>query len=149
MGYAIVKGKYHKGPKKNKRRTRSATAASKQQTTSRNDSVLNDNRDLIKALSEMDNASIATFVGATAGPNPTGCTLIVHGGERSGGSRPSSGGMAYVASLGGGHGGGAVAFPKGGRIVAVVPNEPTTEPKEEIVGYIVRKPNGEMVLRFK
>lgn len=148
MGYAIVKGKYHKGPKKNKRRTRSATTATPK-TRSRTDSILDDNRDLIKALSEMDNASIATFVGSTAGPNPTGCTLVVHGGECRGGSRPSSGGMAYVASLGGGHGGGAVAFPKGGRIVAVVPNEPTTEPKEEIVGYIVRKPNGEMVLRFK
>ena len=146
MGYAIVKGKYHQGPKKNKRRTRSATTAAKPQTRSRTDAVLDDNRDLIKALSEMDNASIATFVGATAGPNPTGCTLVVHGGDR-GGSRPS-GGMAYVASLGG-HGGGAATFPTGGRIVAVVPNEPTAEPKEEIVGYIVRKPNGEMVLRFK
>jgi hypothetical protein len=146
MGYAIVKGKYHKGPKKNKRRTRSATTAAKPQTRSRTDAILDDNRDLIKALSEMDNASIATFVGATAGPNPTGCTIVVHGGECSG-SRPS-GGMAYVAGLGG-HGAGAVPFPKGGRIVAVVPNEPTAEPKEEIVGYIVRKPNGEMVLRFK
>ncbi len=142
MGYATPKGKYHRGPKKTTRRTRSATV---KPTRSRTDAVLEGNKTLIKALSEMDNANIATFVGSTALPNPTGCTLVVHGGSSSG-NRPS-GGMAYVASLGGR--GGSDTFPSGGRIVAVVPHKPAEEPKEEIVGYIVRKTNGEMVLRFK
>jgi hypothetical protein len=147
MGYATVRGKYHKGPKKNtKRRARSATARPTPRV-SHTDRVLEDNRDLIKALAGLNPTDLATFVKTTAGPNPTGCTLVVHGGEPSG--RHSGGGMAYVASLGGGHGGTGATFPRGGSIVAVVPNEPTTEPKEEIVGYIVRKPNGEMVLRFK
>jgi hypothetical protein len=146
MGYATVRGKYHKGPKKNtKRRARSASVKPATRV-SHTDRVLDDNRDLIKALAGLNPTDLATFVNTTAGPNPTGCTLVVHGGEPSG---HSGGGMAYVASLGGGHCGTGAAFPRGGSIVAVVPNEPTAEPKEEIVGYIVRKPNGEMVLRFK
>ena len=149
MGYAIVKGKYHKGPKKNKKRTRSSTVAKPTAARSRTDQVLEDNRDLIAALSGLNDADMATFVKSTAGPNPTGCTLVVHGGDRVSGGH---GGLAYVAGLGG-HGGTGASFPRGGRIVAVVPNEPTeptrNKPREEIVGYIVKKPNGEMVLRFK
>ena len=151
MGYAIVKGKYHKGPKKNKKRTRSSTVAKPTAARSRADRVLEDNRDLIAALSRLNSDDMATFVKSTAGPNPTGCTLVVQGGDA---PRVSSGhgGLAYVAGLGG-HGGTGATFPRGGSIVAVVPNEPVeptrNEPREEIVGYIVKKPNGEMVLRFK
>ena len=161
MGYAIVKGRYHKGPKKNTRKCRCRKPvfdkpAPKAELTG--NSVLDDNRDLIAALAQMNDADMRTFLENTTGPNPRGCVLAVDGGTPT--ARGANAACFPISA-------GSAGFPKGGRIVGVAPmGEPVrvpaghggvgtpvvgvkTEPKEEVIGFIVKKPNGEIVLRFK
>lgn len=162
MGIGKPFGSYHKGAKKNTHKRKcnipsfdKPTAPS--QVRSHTDRVLEDNRNLIAALAQLDGRSMATFIENTAGPNPRGVVLTVRGGT------PSHRGSESVSfPIGGGHCGDG--FPRGGVIVGVAPMhkpqpQPQPQPKpqpsvklaqgEEIVGYIVKKPNGEMVLRFK
>lgn len=162
MGIGKPFGSYHKGAKKNTRKRKcnipsfdKPTAPS--QVRSHNDRVLEDNRNLIAALAQLDSRSMATFIEHTAGPNPRGVILTVRGGT------PSHRGSESVSfPIGGGHCGGG--FPRGGVIVGVAPMpqpqpQPQPQPKpqpsvklaqgEEVVGFIIKKPNGEMVLRFK
>ena len=160
MGIGKPFGSYHKGAKKNTRRKRCniPTFDNKpSQVRSHTDRVLEDNRNLIAALAQLDSRSMATFIENTAGPNPRGVILTVRGGT------PSHRGSESVSfPIGGGHCGDG--FPRGGVIVGVAPmpqsqSQPQPQPKpqpsvklaqgEEVVGYIVKKPNGEMVLRFK
>lgn len=163
MGIGKPFGSYHKGAKKNTRKRKcnvpqfdKPTAPS--QVRSHTDRVLEDNRNLIAALAQLDGRSMATFIENTAGPNPRGVVLTVRGGT------PTHRGSESVSfPIGGGHCGDG--FPRGGVIVGVAPmhNKPQPQPQpqpqpkpsiklaqgEEVVGYIVKKANGEMVLRFK
>ena len=157
MGIGKPFGSYHKGAKKNTRKRKCNVPQfdnKPSQVRSHTDRVLEDNRNLIAALAQLDGRSMATFIENTAGPNPRGVVLTVRGGT------PTHRGSESVSfPIGGGHCGDG--FPRGGVIVGVAPmhNKPQPQPQpqpsvklaqgEEIVGYIVKKANGEMVLRFK
>lgn len=164
MGIGKPFGSYHKGAKKNTRKRKcnipsfdNKPSQVRSHSDSHTDRVLEDNRNLIAALAQLDSRSMATFIENTAGPNPRGVILTVHGGT------PSHRGSESVSfPIGGGHCGDG--FPRGGIIVDVAPMhhsqpQPQPQPKpqpsvklaqgEELVGYIIKKPNGEMVLRFK
>ena len=148
MGIGKPFGSYHKGAKKNTRKRKcnipsfdNKPSQVRSHSDSHTDRVLEDNRNLIAAL----------------GPNPRGVILTVRGGT------PSHRGSESVSfPIGGGHCGDG--FPRGGVIVGVAPMhtaqpQPQPQPKpqpsvklaqgEEVVGFIIKKPNGEMVLRFK
>lgn len=159
MGYAKPNDKYFRGQKKGRSRNNSIPTfdrpsqarPSQVRTSVRAQShgdILDENKDFIRALSAMSAADMRTFETATAGPNPTGCILAVRSGTASN-RRPTS----VVVPIGGGCG----SFPQGGVIVGVTPlstkvpstPKPSATPKtEEVIGVIVRKPNGEIVLRF-
>jgi len=154
MGYATVRGHYHKGPKKNKRRNRNA------QPKPNTISVLvvgggskptpHDDDRTVEVLSEL-----LTRPTQTARPMPSNgdCGIVVVQSE----GRGSCGGMAYTASLGG-FGGGVVGDapmqtpkPSAPKPSAPKPSAPTSvelAEGETLVGFIIRKPNGEMVLKF-
>lgn len=155
MGYATVRGHYHKGPKKNKKARRQSTP----NKPSINVLVVgggskptpHDDDRTVEVLSEL-----LTRPTQTARPMPSNgdCGIVVVQGE----SRGSRGGMGYIASLGGfgGFGGGVVGdapmqTPKPSAPKPTAP-KPTTSVElaegETLVGFIIRKPNGEMVLKF-
>ena len=157
MGYAKVNGPYHKGPKKSKKARRQSTP----NKPSVNVLVVgggskptpHDDRTM-EVLTEL--LSIGSRPTQTARPMPSngGCGVVVVQSEGRGSS-----GMAYTASLGGFGGGFG-----GGRCGGVEPPKPTAQPTaapkptapmsvelaegEQVVGFIIRKPNGEMVLKF-
>lgn len=127
MGYAIVKGKYHKGPKKNTRKRKfnkptfgkptdeevKVVPAAKPTVTS---SVVSDDR-----RPSGNCGGMGGFIGLFGGLDLSGF----------GGRRPSAQ---------------PTAQPTVGKPTA----QPTADTKGEVVvGYIVRKPNGELVIRFK
>lgn len=142
MGYAIVKGKYHKGPKKNTRKRVARKPVFAQPTDLEPkkvidlDTAIGVGTAIVKALSTdrdtrpVDTAPRGGFSGGFGGGfggfgGLEGCDLSGLGrGRRSGG---------------------CVDVP-----VPVTPSKaPTaTEPSEKVIGQIVRKPNGEIVLRF-
>lgn len=166
MGYAIVKGRYHKGPKKNTRKRRFNKPTFDKPTPQKTSGLTASEESLIKVLATMDDADMSKFIEATAYPNPKDVVIGVRGGK----VRPTvlddddelqtHSGMVYVAGghggfggFGGGFsGGGSTAKPTKTESVVLVPSK-TTPPKAEIdgeiVGYIIKKPNGEMVLKFK
>lgn len=161
MGIGKPFGSYHKGAKKALRNRKcnvphfDKPSQVRSHNASHTDRVLEDNRNLIAALAQLDSRSMATFIEHTAGPNPRGVILTVRGGS------PSQRGTESVTfPIGGGHCGDG--FPRGGVIVGVAPMpqpkpQPQPQPQpsvklaqgEEVVGFIIKKPNGEMVLRFK
>ena len=166
MGIGRPFGSYHKGNKKNTRKRKcnipsfdNKPSHVRSHSDSHTDRVLEDNRNLIAALAQLDSRSMATFIEHTAGPNPRGVILTVRGGST---SQRGTESVAFPIGVGGGHCGDG--FPRGGVIVGVAPMpqpqpQPQPQPKpqpsvklaqgEEIVGYIIKKPNGDMVLRFK
>lgn len=158
MGYATVRGNYHKGPKKSKKARRQSTP------NKPNINVLvvgggskptpHDDR-TVEVLAELLTTARPT---QTARPMPSngGCGIVVVQSE----DRGSRGGMAYTASLGGfgGFGGGVVGDtpmqtpkPSAPKPTAPKPSAPMSvelAEGETLVGFIIRKPNGEMVLKF-
>ena len=155
MGYATVRGHYHKGPKKSKKARRQSTP----NKPSVNVLVVgggskptpHDDRTM-EVLTEL--LSIGSRPTQTARPMPSngGCGVVVVQSEGRGSS-----GMAYTASLGG-FGGGVVGDapmqtpkPSAPKPTAPKPSAPTSvelAEGETLVGFIIRKPNGEMVLKF-
>lgn len=150
MGYATVRGNYHKGPKKNKKARRQSTP------NKPNINVLvvgggskptpHDDR-TVEVLTELLTTARPT---QTARPMPSsgGCGIVVVQSE----GRGSRGGMAYTASLGG-FGGGVVGdtpmqTPKPSAPKPTAPMSVELAEGEQVVGFIIRKPNGEMVLKF-
>jgi hypothetical protein len=139
MGYAIVKGKYHKGPKKNTRKRVARKPVFAQPTDLEPkkvidlDTAIGVGTAIVKALStERDTRPVDTA--------PRG--------GFSGGFGGGFGGLEGCDLSGLGRGrrsGGCVDDP-----VPVTPSKaPTaTEASEKVIGQIVRKPNGEIVLRF-
>jgi hypothetical protein len=162
MGYAIPKGRYHKGPKKNTRARKfhkPTFDAPKQQTNGMSAS----DEALVKVIAQMDNTSMNTFIKATAHPNPTDVVIVRGANGRpkpivldDTDSRQTHSGMDYLAGFGG-FGGAPHHVPESNPpIVGVATIKPTavkvepikTETSEKVIGNIVRKPNGEIVLRF-
>lgn len=162
MGYATPKGKYHAGPKKvsRKRRFNKPTFPKPSETAK---PMAASDEALIKVLAQMSDHDMSTFVSATAYPKPTD-VLIVRGSNGSpkpivlddDDSRQTHSGMVYVAGFGFGGGTPHHVPESTPPIVGVAAIKPTavkvvptkTEPKEKVIGEIVRKPNGEIVLRF-
>ena len=163
MGYAIPKGRYHKGPKKNTRARKFHKPTFDAPKPKTNGMAASDEA-LVKVLAQMDNTSMNTFIKATAHPNPTDVVIV-----RGANGRPkpivlddddvrqTHSGMVYVAGIGGfGFGGGSRTAHDDETTIVVVPTRtakvtapPKTENEGEIVGYIIKKPNGELVLKFK
>lgn len=139
MGYADVHGKYHKGPKKNRNRRARRMAGNQANDLG-----------LIKTLT-----TVAAEVGGIAVPNlkPTATIVVTEQPHTSCPpiSCPPIGG--FVIS-------GAPSRPysrpsDNGEPISVVPNrvkvahvKPSSEPAEKVIGHIVRKANGEIVLKF-
>jgi len=163
MGYAIPKGAYHKGPKKNTRKRKchkpTAYATAPQSTLSATD------ESLIRVLAQMSDHDMTAFVTATAHPNPKDVVIVNGSNGRpkpivlaDSDSRQTHSGMVYVAGLGGSGGGSAphhvpestppIVAVQTFKPTAVKVGTPKTEQKEKVIGEIVRKPNGEIVLRF-
>jgi hypothetical protein len=156
MGYATVRGHYHKGPKKTKHRNRNAqpkpntigvlVVGGGSKPTPHDDRTM-------EVLTEL--LSIGSRPTQTARPMPSNgdCGIVVVQSE----GRGSRSGMAYTASLGG-FGGGVVGDapmqtpkPSAPKPTAPKPSAPTSvelAEGETLVGFIIRKPNGEMVLKF-
>lgn len=138
MGYAIVKGKYHKGPKKNTRKRVARKPTFAQPTDLEPKKVIDLGTAIAKALStERDTRPVDTA--------PRGGFCGGFGGFGGG-----FGGLegCDLSGLGRRRGGGCVDDP-----VPVTPSTPSkaptaTENTEKVIGQIVRKPNGEIVLRF-
>jgi hypothetical protein len=156
MGYATVRGHYHKGPKKTKHRNRNAqpkpntigvlVVGGGSKPTPHDDRTM-------EVLTEL--LSIGSRPTQTARPMPSNgdSGIVVVQSE----GRGSRSGMAYTASLGG-FGGGVVGDapmqtpkPSAPKPTAPKPSAPTSvelAEGETLVGFIIRKPNGEMVLKF-
>ena len=162
MGYAKPKGKYHAGPKKVSRKRRFNKPTFPKPSESAKPMAASDEA-LIKVLAQMSDHDMTAFVTATAHPNPMD-VVIVHGSNGrpkpivldDTDSRQTHSGMVYLAGIGG-FGGGAPHHEPTPSIVAVqtvkptavkVKVEPTKDTGEKVIGNIVRKPNGEIVLRF-
>ena len=154
MGFAIIKGKYHKGPKKNarKRAVHKPTFAPLKKPAVAVDTTtktLAENATLIKALSTMSGKDMARFIEATANPNPRGCVVAVPTSLLGGGFGGLSG--CDLSGLGRSRGRARVVDDEP---IVLVPSKttakepPKTETSEKVIGQIVRKPNGEIVLRF-
>lgn len=153
MGYAIVKGKYHKGPKKNTRKRVARKPVFAQPTDLEPkkvidlDTAIGVGTAIVKALSTerdtrpVDTAPRGGFSGGDCGGFGGGF----------GGFGGGFGGLEGCDLSGLGRGrrsGGCVDDP-----VPVTPSTPSkaptaTEASEKVIGQIVRKPNGEIVLRF-
>lgn len=125
MGYAIVKGKYHKGPKKNTRKRKFNKPTFGKPTDEE-----------VKVVP----AAKPTVVAA----KPTVTSSVVSDDRRPIGNCGGMGG--FIGLLGG-----LDLSGFGGRRPSAQPTaQPTADTKGEVVvGYIVRKPNGELVIRFK
>jgi hypothetical protein len=154
MGYATVRGHYHKGPKKTKHRNRNAqpkpntigvlVVGGGSKPTPHDDRTM-------EVLSEL-----LTRPTQTARPMPSNgdCGIAVVQSE----GRGSRGGMGYTASLGGfgGFGGGVVGDAPMQTPKPTAPKPSAPKPStsvelaegETLVGFIIGKPNGEMVLKF-
>lgn len=167
MGYAVPKGHYHKGPKKDTRKRKFNKPTFKPTNTAEAAKpIAASDEALIKVLAQMSDSDMTAFVQATAYPNPTDVVIVNGSNGRpkpivldDTDSRQTHSGMVYVAGIGGFGGGAPHHVPESTPpIVAVQTFKPTavkvkveppkTEPKEKVIGEIVRKPNGEIVLRF-
>lgn len=167
MGYAVPKGHYHKGPKKDTRKRKFNKPTFKPTNTAEAAKpIAASDEALVKLLAQMSDSDMTAFVQATAYPNPTDVVIVNGSNGRpkpivldDDDSRQTHSGMVYVAGIGGFGGGAPHHVPESTPpIVAVQTFKPTavkvkveppkTEPKEKVIGEIVRKPNGEIVLRF-
>ena len=167
MGYAVPKGHYHKGPKKDTRKRKYNKPTFKPTNTAEAAKPMAASDEaLVKLLAQMSDSDMTAFVQATAYPNPTDVVIVNGSNGRpkpivldDDDSRQTHSGMVYVAGIGGFGGGAPHHVPESTPpIVAVQTFKPTavkvkveppkTEPKEKVIGEIVRKPNGEIVLRF-
>lgn len=167
MGYAIPKGNYHKGPKKTtrKRKCHKPTFKPTEHATAPLSTLSATDGSLISVLTQMSDHDMTAFVTATTYPNPKDVVIVNGSNGRpkpivlaDSDSRQTHSGMVYVAGLGGFGGGSAPHHASESKppIVAVQTFKPTavkvgtpkTEQKEKVIGEIVRKPNGEIVLRF-
>ena len=172
MGFGTPNGSYTRGKKrynrdgKYKKPTFKPIDTAKPSEVKQTKTVKPTDEALIKVLAQMSDSDMTAFVTATAHPNPTD-VVIVHGSNGrpkpivldDTDSRQTHSGMVYVAGIGGFGGGAPHHVPESTPpIVAVQTFKPTavkvkveppkTEPKEKVIGEIVRKPNGEIVLRF-
>lgn len=134
MGYAIVKGKYHKGPKKNTRKRKFNKPTFGKPTDEE-----------VKVVTAVKPTVVAA--------KPTVTNSVVSDDRRPSGNCGGMGG--FIGLLGGldlsGFGG---RRPSAQPTVQPAVGKPTAQPTadtkgEVVVGYIVRKPNGELVIRFK
>ena len=151
MGYADVHGSYHKGPKKNKRARKNNIPRFEEAKPTKPLSAADEA--VIGLLGQMDAPSMTAFVKATAYPNPMDVVIVTPCGGRprpivldETDARQTHSGRVYI--------GGVVGVGVG------VPSQPKPQPKPtvtvnvpkdegEIVGYIIRKTNGELVLKMK
>ena len=160
MGYAVPKGHYHKGPKKDTRKRKFNKPTFKPTNTAEAAKPMAASDEaLIKVLAQMSDHDMTAFVTATAYPNPRDVVIVNGSNGRpkpivldDSDSRQTHSGLVYVAGIGG-FGGGAThhGAESAQPIVAVQTFKPTAvkaETKEKVIGNIVRKPNGEIVLRF-
>lgn len=168
MGYANPKGRYHVGPKK---KTRSRKFHKPICDEVKQTSGLNPmDEATIKVISQMDDAAMGEFVMATAHPNPKDVVIIKENGRvkplvlDDNDERQTNRGRVYVGIGGVGIGVGlgsrqterhdddahetVVVIPtRTARVATPKVTAPQTE--GEIVGYIIKKPNGELVLKLK
>lgn len=138
MGYAIVKGRYHKGPKKNTRKRRF-------------------NKPTFDTPTDEKVKVVPTAKPTVVVAKPTITTSVVSDDRRPSGHGGGMGG--FIGLLDGldlsGFGGRRpsaqpTAQPTVSKPTAQSTAQPTADTKGEvIVGYIVRKPNGDLVLKFK
>lgn len=167
MGYATPKGSYSKGKKRYTRGGKYKKPTFKPTNTAEAAKpIAASDEALIKVLAQMSDSDMTAFVQATAYPNPTDVVIVNGSNGRpkpivldDDDDRQTHSGMVYVAGIGGFGGGAPHHVPESTPpIVAVQTFKPTavkvkveppkTEPKEKVIGEIVRKPNGEIVLRF-
>lgn len=174
MGFANPKGRYHVGPKK---KTRSRKFHKPICDEVKQTSGLNPmDEATVKVLSQMDDTAMGEFVMATAHPNPKDVVIIKENGRvkplvlDDNDERQTNRGRVYVGIGGVGIGVGLGSRPTerhdddDRETVVVIPTRtarvavPTpkvtappkmTETEGEIVGYIIKKPNGELVLKLK
>lgn len=164
MGYATPKGSYSKGKKRYTRGGKYKKPTFKPTNTAESAKPMAASDEaLIKVLAQMSDHDMTAFVTATAYPNPRD-VVIVHGSNGrpkpivldDTDSRQTHSGMVYLAGFGGGSAPHHVPE-SNPPIVAVqtfkptavkVNVEPTKTESEKVIGNIVRKPNGEIVLRF-
>lgn len=160
MGYAEVRGPYHKGPKKNKR----ARKFNKPNYGTQQSSLPPTDEHVIKVLAQMGSADMSTFLEATTYPNPRDVVIVrgTNGRPRpvvleDADERQTHSGRVWVGIADFGLvGGGSCHQPQPQprvEAVKVKVNVPPVPPKEaiegEIVGYLIKKPNGEIVVKFK
>ena len=167
MGFATPHGSYHKGPKKNTRKRKFHKPTFEPPKDTKKVSGLSATDEAaIKVLAQMSDHDMTTFVQATAHPNPTD-VVIVRGGNGKpkpivlddSDARNTHSGMVYMCGIGGFGGGSAPHHvPESNPPIVAVAAIPTpkvvkptkaVETEGEIVGYLVKKPNGEIVLKWK
>lgn len=162
MGYANPKGRCHLGPKK---KTRSRKFHKPICDEVKQTSGLNPmDEATIKVLSQMDDAAMGEFVIATAHPNPKDVVIIKENGRvkplvlDDHDERQTNRGRVYVGLGGVGLGSRPTERHDDSETVVVIPTRTArvetpkvTAPQVEgeIVGYIIKKPNGELVLKLK
>lgn len=172
MGFANPKGRYHVGPKK---KTRSRKFHKPICDEVKQTSGLNPmDEATIKVLSQMDDTAMGEFVMATAHPNPKDVVIIKENGRvkplvlDDNDERQTNRGRVYVGIGGVGIGVGLGSRPterhddddhetvvviptRTARVAAPTPKvtAPPPQTEGEIVGYIIKKPNGELVLKLK
>jgi len=164
MGFGTPKGSYTRGKKRYTRTSKYQKPTFKPIETAKPSTVLKPTDEaLIKVLAQMSDHDMTAFVTATAYPNPTDVVIVNGSNGRpkpivldDTDSRQTHSGMVYLAGFGG-FGGAPHHVPESNPpIVGVATIKPTavkveptkTETKEKVIGEIVRKPNGEIVLRF-
>lgn len=170
MGFANPKGRYHVGPKK---KTRSRKFHKPICDEVKQTSGLNPmDEATIKVLSQMDDTAMGEFVMATAHPNPKDVVIIKENGRvkplvlDDNDERQTNRGRVYVGLGGVGIGVGlgsrqterhddddretVVVIPtRTARVATPTPKVTAPQTEGEIVGYIIKKPNGELVLKLK
>ena len=170
MGYANTKSPCHLGPKKKTRSRKFHKSNEVKQTRGLNPM----DEATIKVLSQMDNTAMGEFVMATARPNPKDVVIIKENGRvkplvlDDNDERQTNRGRVYVGLGLGGVGIGVglgsrpterhddddhetvVVIPtRTARVAAPTPKVTAPQTEGEIVGYIIKKPNGELVLKLK
>lgn len=170
MGFANPKGRYHVGPKK---KTRSRKFHKPICDEVKQTSGLNPmDEATIKVLSQMDDTAMGEFVMATAHPNPKDVVIIKENGRvkplvlDDNDERQTNRGRVYVGIGGVGIGVGLGSRPterhddddretvvviptRTARVATPTPKVTAPQTEGEIVGYIIKKPNGELVLKLK
>ena len=163
MGYAIPLVPYHKGPKKNKRarKCHKPTFDKPTQKVNQSSALSPNDESLVRVLAQMSDRDMQTFVEATTYPRPLDVLLVRGENGRptpvvlaDADSRQTHSGLVYVAGLEVGGGGAPHHVPESTPPIVAVqtvkPNAVKVEPTktETVIGNIVRKPNGEIVLKF-